>query len=73
MKNESWNKDWPKTPGDYWFYGKRFDGDDIEFRHFKVFNISNGTASVCEGNFIFKSEGATGHFQKMVFPTPPQD
>ena len=68
----NWTKEWPTTPGQYWFYGRRSsmrDKDDLFY--VQVRKIQNGVTYICEGSFLFEAEGAKGVWQPITLPELP--
>lgn len=70
----NWTKEWPRTAGRYWFYGIRYKNSDRrEIFTVNVMICSNGVpVYVCEGQFLYKQEGAEGYFAPMEEPELPK-
>ncbi len=67
-----WTKELPKTPGLYWFYGKRFKQDKDDKLYFvRTSEIKNGFILVCEGVFMWESERGNGWFMAIDVPELP--
>lgn len=68
-----WTDNWPSISGFYWFYGKRF-ANDTDNRLFmsRVHRKDNGDCIyICDGNFLYKSEGAEGVWKPIEKPELP--
>jgi hypothetical protein len=73
-RHQTWSAQWPKEPGAYWFFGKRFKQDIMKLRLVWVRTCMGGRlAYVCDGNFVYDSEGAEGSFLPAELPDLPSD
>ena len=81
--NSKWTHKFPKEPGTYWFIGERWKRSKfekqkkekmkIELAICTVFNVSNGTLTVCDGNFMYQNElGDEWYFTKASLPPIPK-
>jgi len=59
-----WDDKPPKKEGFFWFYGKRFEGDDIELRAIQVYEIGNNY--LYSGGFI--SNETEGYWTEITKP-----
>jgi hypothetical protein len=68
-----WINEWPTIGGFYWFYGKRYKGALKDEPFFvRVHRKEDGKCIyVCEGNFLYKEEGAVGLWRKIENPELP--
>ena len=75
MMKMNWTKEWPKTPGSYWFYGWRFGSwikdHDPELSYVEVRKTMNSIAYITSGHLLYKSEGARGFWKKCELPELP--
>lgn len=71
-----WTKAWPNKVGWYWFYGWKFgksdDFPDPELCMCRVFQGANSLIHTCDGQFFYRSEGATGYFLDADLPQVPE-
>ena len=72
---EQWLDEWPKEPGYYWFYGKRFGKGEPKLCYVEVHrtSVKSVPSYVTHGHFMYKQEGCTGKWQKVVLPELPED
>ena len=74
-----WTQEWPKEPGYYWFYGRRFrtthlKQEDNSIYFVEVFISSNKSpVYICSGNFLSKGGGAEGWWTRAELPDPPKE
>lgn len=72
-----WNGDWPKEPGEYWFYGYKFgkkEEDDTPRLHFvTVRRGRNCLVFVTDGHFLYREEGACGVWMNVILPELPTE
>jgi len=73
-----WKKEWPKDPGLYWFYDRRFsktsyeDLNKPELCFVEVAIDSQGNPMyITMGHFLYKAEGAMGVWSKAELPELP--
>lgn len=74
-----WQDEWPKKKGLWWFYGWCFGKKGLTERKPELCLVDvGGTAQkgvfsyVTNGHFLYKTEGATGKWQKAVLPELPK-
>jgi len=73
-----WSKEFPKTTGDYWFYGYRYGKISCgkpcqkEWMRLKVRKCSNGMMYIAEGQFMDEQEVVEPLFTPIVFPALPK-
>jgi hypothetical protein len=73
----AWTSEWPKESGCYWFYGTRHgrtgeNGNVIHSTFFvKAHQNPQGLVLVCEGQFLFREDGAKGFWLKAELPAQP--
>ncbi|MHC4224516.1 MAG: hypothetical protein ACYSUN_11045 [Planctomycetota bacterium] len=73
----NWNKEWPTTPGHYWFYGRRHKQEGER----EIFFVEVAAAGEnlqhrlysCHGMFLYKSDGAKGLWMKAILPPIPTE
>lgn len=75
---KQWSKEWPTKSGWYWFCGWRarwlFDNKSIPVLSTVKVRISgnNHLIYICDGNFMFKEDGAIGFFLPLETPEVPE-
>lgn len=69
-----WTADWPTHTGWYWFWGWRSafskehkHGVELRAAHVYVDSMNQPTV-ICDGQFLYKEEGAEGMFCQMEMP-----
>ena len=69
---EQWTREWPTTPGYYWFHGWCFrDRSHSPETHLvRVVKSATGYLMVTDGHFLFKAEGGEGFWLKAELPVP---
>ena len=73
-----WSKKFPKTVGDYWFYGYRYGkiscGAKQEPRLLlmKVRKCQTGMIYTADGQFMYEEEVEEAHFAKFIPPELPK-
>jgi hypothetical protein len=61
--------EFPKQVGWYWFYGYRWKSDkSVRLSCVRVRKVVNGFMYICDGQFMYESEGAEGKFFKAELP-----
>lgn len=73
----NWTKEWPTSPGYYWFYGWCFR-DRVrapEPYYVKAVRDSTGRLSYIthDGHFLYKVEGGDGYWLPTVTPVLPDE
>lgn len=70
---KTWQTEWPKTVGEWWFYGWQYGDKQSPPRlHLvRVRKIQNGFMIVGDGRFWYESEGAIGKWMKADMPKLP--
>lgn len=70
----TWSSEWPTKKGTYWFYGRRFRGDNMDTYVIKVGQSSNKVwMYFSEACFIHEQEGAKGFWAPAILPVPPPE
>lgn len=69
-----WTKEIPEKPGHYWFYGKLYrSNQEPRFEIVQIRSISNGTAIVANGGFVYREEDPRGIWQRIPEPKLPAE
>ena len=74
-----WSEEWPTKEGMYWFYGWRseFWDQQPKLRVVKVQHTGQDTKPyptyICDGAFLYKSEGANGLWLSIDMPQLPEE
>lgn len=67
-----WTREWPTTPGRYWFFGRRSrSAERDELFAAIVVQASNTMVHIIEGSFAYQEEGAVGRWAPMELPDLP--
>jgi len=68
-----WTRGFPKTEGQYWFYGYRYAGErKIEMCMMEVWKVQNGFLYVVNGQFLSPSEAGDFYVKEMELPILPK-
>ena len=70
---DKWSKEWPTTPGWYWFYGwyRGEKPSDAMLRPMEARRISNGVMHTGWGTFLWPQEFDKALFLPLTEPIPP--
>lgn len=75
IMNTEWTKEFPNEPGTYWLCGWRFTRDKVsgpaKLYLVTVLRTPNSLAYVCDGAFLYLSEGVEGLWTPAVIPDLP--
>ena len=69
-----WTTEWPKVAGRFWFYGVRYKNSSNGPSLYTVnvmISSNDHPVYVCEGQFLYKEEGAEGYFAPLEEPELP--
>lgn len=73
-----WTTQWPTEPGDYWFYGYRYQRDILDTDRkpalilIEVIKVRNSIATIGNGEFMFENETVHAHFSPFTPPSLPE-
>lgn len=69
-----WTKEWPTTPGFYWFFGPKYSRDKRTTTHLvEVWPSKPKPTYVLDGNFLYQEDGGKGLWAPAEIPKPPKD
>jgi len=69
MEKNKWSREFPETPGFYWFFGVRFERKDKpELMLVDAKKCSNGMLYIANGHFMFRSEVVYPYFLPADLP-----